>query len=113
MNLSLDKALDLQGLCHLKKLVQLLLGHADLSVVYEVEGVLQILGRDALEVNERVGMGTHRLLGEGMLEEFAARREDDLVGAQDVRVRLIVVGGEGNVKELVVVAHSRKGVGQV
>ena len=53
-------------------------------------------------------MGAHRLLGEDVPEELAAGGEDDLVRAQVVRVGLVVVGGEGAIKELVVILNPCK-----
>ena len=46
---SLGEALNLEGLCDLEELIQLLLGHVDFSVVHEVENVLHVIGGDSSE----------------------------------------------------------------
>ena len=54
-------------------------------------------------------MRAHGLLGEDVPEELAAGGEDHLVRAEVVRVGLVVVGGEGAVEKLAVVADPGEG----
>ena len=58
-------------------------------------------------------MGAHGLFGEDVPKELAAGGEDDLVRSEVVRVGLVIIGGEGAVKELAVVPYASKGPGHI
>ena len=73
------QAADLQGFGGLHEIGELLFQDRDLAFVHEVDYALELVAADVLEDDDGVLAGRLR---EDLLEEGAAGREHDLVGAQ-------------------------------
>merc|ERR1719186_1369397 len=92
--LALGQTFHFKVFCNSKECVELLLSHADLPVVHEVEHALEVRQLDTLEVDERVLVG---VATQDVPEEWATGTQNNFVC-----INLLIITSEGHIKEVFV-----------
>ena len=89
-----SQAFHLQLLTKSKEVVEICLGHIDLSIIYKVQHCFQVSELDSFHVDERM---TVLNIFQNFLEEVGACSQDHLVS-----FNLLIRTGEGHVREVFV-----------
>ena len=97
----MSQAFNFQLISHGKEGVKIILSNTDLTMVHEVQHGDQVCVLYSFEVEERVRV---RITLEDYTKERGASSEDHFVG-----LHLIVITGQGDIKEVVVIPEFAEG----